>query len=419
MPQPRRTAKKPRRFLETPSSESTPEHDEHDDTATEMSQILSTLQAMQGKIDQLERGKTVELNQTPVQSDKSADSSSDNEVTGAMLRTPRGRKKLRERTTGKKRRRSPSPSPKHKRRRTPSPKRRRSPSPSSSSEKSGETSSDDKSDTLSDSDTTDFEDYDKPQTSFGSIVGATVTEKNKQTILSDKFIEMAELLPNFKTHKQLKDYKLTEDTDHTLKYVKARPKYDINFGQWCGGFVTYTAVYVERAKTRSGMLKLIRSMLTYTRKLSEIKKKQYDWAAYDRHFRTERETGKESWVTTRQDLLTMYQAPPHDSFRQNKKSSYANGNQNKTTANNKTGGGSIQTKDGATIPSGYCINFHSRGQRCTTVDCGFLHQCPKCKSRHPIFICGTSPAHPNNTRSYNNDNKQQSHYNKGPNTTGK
>ena len=381
----------------TPSQASTPDEDtpDEDDNAknSDMSAILQTLQSMQAKIEKLETVKTVS-------------SSPDSENGGTTIRTPRGQRREKERReTSAKRKRSKKRTTK---------KRQRSPS---TTDDSGENTSDEEPHSSSELDSTDFEDYDQPKTSFGAIVGSTVREKLKIRILGDKFIEMAELLPNFRSlNPTTEELTIQKDKHHTAKLLRSRPKYDINFGQWCEAFTIYTAVYVERAKTRSGMLKLILSMLTYSRKMADMKRRQYDWAAYDRHFRFDREMNKDSWATTRQDLLNTYQNCSQDSFRANKKPDNRNSNHpNQQRTNNSS---TSQPKDSATIPSGYCISFHSRNQRCTTVDCNYIHRCPICKGRHPVFRCPNS-RQTNTNHKQSDDTKQHTPYNKGPLTTGK
>ena len=171
---------------------------------------------------------------------------------------------------------------------------------------------------------TDYEDYDQPQITFGAIVGSTIKTKLRNKILENRYLEMAELLPDFKSKKTTEAYYIQKDANHSPRFVKPRPKYDINFGQWCEAFENFSAVHLERAKTRDSMLKLALSLMTYKRTVSDLNKKNYDWAAYDRHFRSDREQDKTTWATTKHHLMVMYQPSFRDSFRQNGSGSYQN-----------------------------------------------------------------------------------------------
>jgi len=388
MPNLRRTTKKPQRFRESPlsSREGTPEpvDPKPDDN---MSIILNTLQSMQTKIDRLERAAPVEGKDDSDQGEDARESDVPESTDTFGEQTPltyRGRRKHRSRNRRPLSDDSRSPPRKRK-------IRRRSPTPDASA---GETTEEDVSG--SDSDTsnsdTDYEEYDKPMITFGTIVGQSVKDKLRQKILNNKYLEMAELLPNFKSNnKQDDSVTLKQDKNNAPRWVKSRPRCDINFGQWCEAFATFTSIHMERAKTRRAMLKLTRSLLTYQRKITALKKKNYDWAAYDRHFRSERETTKDSWATTRQDLLTMYQPSTQEHFRsQRANSGPQQRNQHQSKKRN-------QTRDGIHIPAGYCIAFHTKGQRCTTKDCQYEHRCPTCRARHPIFMqCNTAQSRQQN-----------------------
>ena len=266
-------------------------------------------------------------------------------------------------------------------------RRQNSPAPSAS------TSGEDSSSSDYDSSDTDFEDYDRPQSSFGQVTGSTVTEKLRTKILTNKFIEMAELLPNFKSAKS-EECSVHTSKDNTLRFLRTRPKCELKFGTWCDAFKIYTAIYMEKGKTRRSVLKLARSLLTYSSTITSLQRRNYDWAAYDRHFRSDRELSRESWATTRHDLLMLYRQEPHP-FRSSRdtapkpdrKPSGSNFRPGRSGTASK-GGKHNTTKDGHSLPFGYCIAYHTRGQRCETPDCTYLHQSPCCEGkhgRHPVY----------------------------------
>ena len=81
----------------------------------------------------------------------------------------------------------------------------------------------------------EFENFDKPQTSFGSMVDNLVTKKLRNKILSNRFVEMAELLPGFQT-KLSNEYVMKPGRHNNAKLLKCRPRYHISFNRWSKGF---------------------------------------------------------------------------------------------------------------------------------------------------------------------------------------
>ena len=358
---------------------------------------------MQEKISHMDERRSI----TPT--NNSVGYKSTDEENESLIMTKRGREKARGRR-GKR----PTTSSPISTGRTPHKKRRGQLKESASSagehSSSGPESLSDISDSSPD---TDYDDYDIPQITFGAIVGSTLKDKIRKKILENKFLEMAELLPDFKSRKSVEDLLIQTDHNHAAKLVRKRPKIDINFGQWCEAFENFTAVYLERAKTRDSMLKLALSLLTYKRNITDLNRKNYDWAAYDRHFRTDRETDKATWSTVKHNLMVMYQ-PSHDSFRQNRFQGNSTPNSTPYKKGHNTNNNfskPLLTKDGCSIPNGYCISFHSRNQRCTTPNCQYLHRCPTCQGRHPVFSCPTTSQSYQNKPS--NPEKPATHYNKG------
>ena len=141
-----------------------------------------------------------------------------------------------------------------------------------------------------------FENYDKPHTSFGSMVDSMVSMKLRSIILDNRYVEMAELLPRFQT-KLSDEFVMRPGKHNNAKLVKCRPKYDMSFKQWREGFDIYMPVYIDNATSVSGSQKLVKSMLTYRKAIANLESMDHDWQAYDRHFRIECETKPISWST--------------------------------------------------------------------------------------------------------------------------
>ena len=238
----------------------------------------------------------------------------------------------------------------------------------------------------------DFSAYDKPITSFGTLVGEGIQQKIKLKILADKFVEMSTLLPQHRSTDP-DEFIMKQGRNSSATFVKQRPKTNLSIAKWNEAFEIYMAIYLENAHSSSDMLKLARSLLTYKKEVNNLCKLGYDWLAYDHHFRSDRAAKPFPWATTRQDLLMEYQ-PQRRNFRP-----YSTQQQSKPYGPKK----SLRTKDGNHIPFGYCMAFHTRNSRCETPNCSFQHACPKCATRHPIY----RPCN-NNTNTKSKDDMERS-----------
>lgn len=225
--------------------------------------------------------------------------------------------------------------------------------------------------------------YTRPIHSFGSLVGEGVDSKLRAKIIDGAFIELGELLPDYRQRMPEDEYAIVQGAENA-KLVKRSPKHQLNFTEWLEAFETYSMVLIESARSRNRIIHLVRTLTTYKRMLIELRRLGYDWLAYDRHFRLDLSKLNYSWATVRQDLLMLYQrhASSQYSFRPQRQTSNAHGRSQATATPAK----GLNTKDGCTIPFGYCIAFHTRGERCQAgQNCKFQHACPSCQSRHPVF----------------------------------
>ena len=241
----------------------------------------------------------------------------------------------------------------------------------------------------------DYPNNDRPIPSYGSIVGQNIPQKLRRKILQDKFVEISQLLPQTSTN-QSDEFIFKPSKDKGAKLVKNKKRTDISFSQWMEGFDIFIAVYIDSAHKLSSLQKLIRSLLTYKKEIATLYRMGYDWASFDRHFRKDREVNPCSWATVRHDLHMLYSGSKKHTFR----SQPTDPNTNKIK--------SIQTRDGNTIPAGYCIEFHTRDSRCSKgLECSFQHKCPKCRARHPIYrACQTSKPQTTDSPSTNSTRQQ-------------
>lgn len=224
----------------------------------------------------------------------------------------------------------------------------------------------------------DWADYKRPVTSFGTMIGSTVPQRIRKKIINNKFIEIAELLPNL--GQVADEYTMQPGRDGT-KLVKARPKQDITFSQWCEGFDVFLSIYVESAAATAAAIRLTKDLLTYKKEVIQLHKSGHDWAGFDRHFRMEMETNPAPWSTFRPDLHLQY---ANNSSHTLTKSTFRplNNNHKQQPQNSRT----IRTPDGNTLPLGFCVAFHSKNLICDKgPQCTYMHKCPRCPSRHPVY----------------------------------
>ena len=232
--------------------------------------------------------------------------------------------------------------------------------------------------------------YSLPATSFGHILGSAVKSKLKAKILKGSFIEMSELLPRHSFQDQAEEMRQGR---HNNNQMRNRPPPNVLFPQWCEVFDIYTAVLMEKSLTRDAMLNDTRSLLTYKKTICNLRRMNYDWQGYDRHYHMEHKENPIPWHVTRQDLMLQYETSP---FRPTNHKSFNQPFRTQTKHNRQ---GNLRTKQGNFIPRGHCITFHSRNQHCNTgASCSYQHKCPRCSANHPVYTCKASNTTPKTKR---------------------
>ena len=288
----------------------------------------------------------------------------------------------------------------HKRRKKSSrPKsRRRSPSSASSSSSPSASSSSSSSSEDSSSDYTSETDSesrsksrahkhstDRPLSSFGTLVGNNISRKIKKKIWNHKFIELNCLLPHVTEEEYNHTMAVASGHDRSLKLVKPKRQTILSIWQWLEAWEVFMAIYTQKSSHR----RHIQALLTYSWDIRNMSKLNYDWLGFDREFRMDRESTKCSWATVRHDLHLTYGQPQHPTPRQPtpsfQKPEYTQ-QQQPFLHHSNVRNHPLYTAQGHAIPRGYCIRFHSREVICEKgTECTYLHKCPTCNRRHPIF----------------------------------
>ena len=205
----------------------------------------------------------------------------------------------------------------------------------------------------------------------GRPIDLKVTDKQKQKIWGDQYIDLATLLdPHQSSQIELT---IVSNPGEPIHFGPSKkPKTINNLGQWCSAFEIFISVYCQKTPTA------ICPLLTYMKDVKLLAHKDGDYLTYDREFRMMRETLNIPWELVHNGLWLECR----DTGARNK---------NKNTSHNMNdsfrGKGSNYKQSQNKHPVGYCFRYHSFG-KCGRASCLFKHECYECKDeKHPIFKC--------------------------------
>ena len=205
----------------------------------------------------------------------------------------------------------------------------------------------------------------------GRPIDLKVTEKQKQKIWSNQFIELATLLdPHVHAEVELT---IISGPGEPIQFGPAKKGKSItNLGQWCSAFEIYISVYCQKDPSA------VTSLLTYMNTIKTLAHKDGDYQTYDREFRMMRETMNLPWDLVHNGLWLECR----DIVVRNKQKKFINGNNDSfrgKSSNNKSSQGKH--------PFGYCFRYHSFG-KCGRASCLYKHACYECKDeKHSILKC--------------------------------
>ena len=214
--------------------------------------------------------------------------------------------------------------------------------------------------------------------SFGMLIGENLPAKQRQKILSGKFVEMAALLPRNYTRESDTVYRITK---RGISPATQRFNKFITIQQWNQAFGVYKSVLVESAETLAEAKTLVKQLETYHRDINTMAEQGSHWRDYDRVFRSdmaERKSGV-TFGTLRHDIMlnvSQNRTPaPNDGrrFRARRDRQSAPRNRGAFRADFKQ-------------QSNECFRFNSQ-RGCTFTECKFSHTCTKCGGTHPAVRC--------------------------------
>ena len=128
--------------------------------------------------------------------------------------------------------------------------------------------------------------------------------------------------------------------------------------------------------------------MTYKRNIMNLKKMNYDWHAYDWHFRMDMEMQPIPWSANRHADPVPAPARIHLSAF----SGQIHGRKRWIKASGEREEPANRARE--IHPSGILPSYHTKGRACTAgTECKYQHKCPACDKRHPVLRpCGS--AHP-------------------------
>jgi hypothetical protein len=233
------------------------------------------------------------------------------------------------------------------------------------------------------------EDWGRSRNKFGYLVGKNLSEKIRNKIKSDKYVEMADLLPS---SQDKKEDLVMKKSDEGVRFVESKSHRFVDIDKWNQAFRVYMSVYVETAASLGGnsAVLLMKQMLTYQNNINHFARRREPWFLYDKHFRKERaaSTDPDLFSDIRHDILL-------DLDMAGRKDRY-NLDQGPNRRRNFRGfdkyGGSGYDKSGGSGPNrqrgpGFCFLFNDEQKRCNRSRCQFKHSCMQCGGGHPKFMC--------------------------------
>ena len=230
----------------------------------------------------------------------------------------------------------------------------------------------------------------------GEKLGQMLSDKTKQKIREDKFVDMHEIL-----HPELDpEYtvKLAAGPDPAFSVVPPPKKKFITENQWTTAFTEYMAVYLEARPSAT------QEILSYFHMILTMMADQEDWRSYDYSFRKSRDSHAYKWSEVLPKMRFKAGMKPlrsaiinHDLPPQGRKRSF------RDYSFRDQGFQANETQE--EIQVGYCFNFHTRFRRCNRINCTYKHSCQFCGGRHPNYNHGNSkssrvPERPEYNRSY-------------------
>ena len=204
----------------------------------------------------------------------------------------------------------------------------------------------------------------------GRPIDLKVTEKTRQKIWADQYIDLAILLDS-QIHPEV-GLTIISDPGEPIKFGPSKQNKVIgNLGQWCSAFEIFITVYCQKHPHA------LSPLMTYMNSIKTLSHRGGDYLTYDQEFRYMRESMNLAWESIHTNLWL----DCRDSGKNKSKNSSNNNSDNFRAKSSNS-----KPFQGKKHPFGFCFRYHSFG-KCGRQNCKFNHKCYECEESHPISRC--------------------------------
>ena len=226
--------------------------------------------------------------------------------------------------------------------------------------------------------------------SFGMLIGENLPAKQREKILTGKFVEMAALLPQNYTKESDTVYRITK---RGIRPAKQRLSRFLSLEQWNQAFGVYKSVMIENAETLIEAKTLVKQLETYHRDINTMANQGSQWRDYDRVFRSdmaEKRSGV-TFGTLRHDIMLNvahnYTPVQNETRRFRARRDRQAVPRNRGSFRNDTSFRSDNSfRSDSRKQGNECFKFNSQ-RGCPFPECRFRHSCSKCGGTHPAVRC--------------------------------
>ena len=181
----------------------------------------------------------------------------------------------------------------------------------------------------------------------GIPLGLNVREEIVNKILEGKFVHMSDVLAAEDDRDQLEELVHSRNDDGVMvtSVRKARRKI-LSWFEWSTAWTTYSMILYEDRMIPDLPIKMAKHFMN----VSELKKMNKNWRAYDENFRRLVEKGRVCWGQTSQEAYSKAMMMDDNTVHLQRK------------------------QKGQTL---FCFNFN-KGQ-CRKINCSYIHRCSNCR----------------------------------------
>jgi hypothetical protein len=185
-------------------------------------------------------------------------------------------------------------------------------------------------------------------------LGIFVSDKIKEAIWSNKFVDFVTLLPSYRQN----NYLCVKNHEGSLCLTSSITSRSLPIEDWITAFMTYMSVYIQKCPSES------QHLLKYLQIVRGIAHRGGDFHKYDDSFRRMRQSTPAPWDTLHTELFLQVMLP--------------NGQQPRHMQPFRASHRSNR------VPKGFCVKFHL-GKFCG--GCSYKHSCYICGASHSKQNC--------------------------------